>query len=290
MADTTFVIIPSRDGAQKSAYPAGNAPISIGGSGALTAQAAAVAGVATGSAAGGGSSSFGRVFFDDFSSGALNTAWTRDDFNRPFGTVVSTSVDGVAPQTGTYMLETNWDGNGTYGVDDFSGAVLPAWSYNNECLIRIVFRFANDVDTADGRKLIRVGSNTQPQNIIFEVNGDGSTKINVIEQDGGGQEGWPSTHLDDHQWHMFEIYLRNNDIGQSNGICRIFFDNGSADPNLTAETSYVAGAHWYPFYWMSNWSNHAHDSNNHVYMDRIEIFSDTGTGGLGSMSDGSASA
>ncbi len=82
MADTTFVIIPGRDGVQKSAFPAGNAPISIGGSGALTAQAAAVAGVATGSA---GSDTFphaNALFADGFESQALANVsgrnWTPD--------------------------------------------------------------------------------------------------------------------------------------------------------------------------------------------------------------------
>jgi hypothetical protein len=55
MANTTYRIAPSRDGAQYSIYPAGNAPITITGSGALAAQSASMAGSGTVTGGGGGS-------------------------------------------------------------------------------------------------------------------------------------------------------------------------------------------------------------------------------------------
>lgn len=39
------------------------------------------------------------------------------------------------------------------------------------------------------------------------------------------------------------------------------------------------------FYITSNWSD-VHDAVNYLYFDEVEIFSDTGTGGSGSMSAG----
>jgi hypothetical protein len=56
VANTTFRIAPSRDGAQYSVYPAGNAPITITGTGALAAQSATMSG--SGTVSGGGGSTF----------------------------------------------------------------------------------------------------------------------------------------------------------------------------------------------------------------------------------------
>ena len=43
------------------------------------------------------------------------------------------------------------------------------------------------------------------------------------------------------------------------------------------------------FYITSNWAD-AHDAANHIYFDEIEIYSDTGTGATGLMSDATISS
>src|SRR5690606_22803793 len=76
-----------------------------------------------------------RVFFDDFSSGSMNPAWQRDS-TRNFPTIVSSARDGGAPLSGSYMMETNWNGVAAWNDPaSFSSAILPSWNYTHEFLI-----------------------------------------------------------------------------------------------------------------------------------------------------------
>jgi hypothetical protein len=105
-----------------------------------------------------------------------------------------------------------------------------------------------------------------------------------------GPEFWgDSSSLGDGQWHKMEIYVKHNTPGVANGTVRVWQD-GAVKQQATNIVTIATGDHWYPIYLMSNWSNNPgweHDANNHVYWDEFEIYSDNGTGGVGSLSDAS---
>jgi hypothetical protein len=88
----------------------------------------------------------------------------------------------------------------------------------------------------------------------------------------------------DNEWHKVEIYIKHNRDGVPDGIMRIWQD-GRQLINAENVISHTPGAKWGQFTFLSNWSQTAHDNNNHVYFDDIEIFSDLGSGAIGLMSD-----
>jgi hypothetical protein len=77
-------------------------------------------------------------------------------------------------------------------------------------------------------------------------------------------------------WHTVEWYFK-----VSAGTIKVWHD-GMLVRN---ENGYdFKNTKWYPFYLGSNFSS-PHDAVNYVYFDNIEIYSDTGTAAIGSMSD-----
>jgi hypothetical protein len=88
-------------------------------------------------------------------------------------------------------------------------------------------------------------------------------------------------------WNKFEWYAKEGDA--SNGKVKLWV-NDVLVWDWTGNTV-SAGGSWSPFRIGNNWSGGSpgsrdHDTNNHMYVDEVEIFSDTGTGATGSMSAG----
>lgn len=228
----------------------------------------------------------GRVFHDDFESGSAGK-WTSD--GKVPCKVVSSALDGLNAGNRGRMAECNW--NGTVAWNDpatYSALELRSWDYDREFLIRFRVRYASDVDRKVNSKLLRLsisdtdrfymdgqlekGECASPF-IFWEV----MAKVSGPKQWGSGQ------CLGDLQWHSVEIYVS---VNQS---VKVWVDDVLQNDGSGVNRS---SARWQPLFVMSNWSSNdaasAHDANNHVYWDDFEIFSDTGTGATGLLSEGTA--
>jgi len=230
----------------------------------------------------------GQVFFDDLEDGTVNK-YSPVDF-RNLCKNVSTAIDGGSPHGGSRMLQCNW--NGVVAWNDpasYDTVSIKSWNYNNEFLIRLWVRADMDVDSKFGSKWLRLynqGINSFIQDGQMEQpNGPIYSNIESVDGSVTNYNKWGSAPLGDRKWHKVEIYVKQG--VSSNAVFRVWVD-GSLQYEKTGVSSNPSNK-WYPLILVSNWSNNgpewAHDANNHTYWDDIEIYSDTGSGSIGNMSD-----
>lgn len=192
---------------------------------------------------------------------------------------VNIGKDGTAALSGK-SLECNWDGTRSWQDSLATQEMETFVSANNEKLFSGWFRVDRNVDHVGGSKLMRIGWNTPSEMIIscqFEQ-GDSATLFASINNQSSF---WGNTQgiCGDHQWHRIRVYT-------SPTLVRLWLDN-----NLLREWTgtFDFGSGQQGVFFMSNWSSNPgweHDANNSVMWDDIEVFSDMGTGGTGSMRDG----
>jgi hypothetical protein len=223
----------------------------------------------------------GRVFYDGFEDGTTNK-WGQDS-GRNRCSVVASAIDGRGPRAGSRMASCNW--NGVVAWNDpaaYSTLVLSSWSYSSEFLIRLWVRADNDVDSKFGSKWFRLYNSSNSYYWDGQMEQSGGPIFSTLETYGSTSYG--GARVGDRQWHKIEIYVKQG----SSSTFRLWVD-GNLQHQKTGFSS--STAKWYPMYLMSNWSNNgpawAHDANNHIYWDEIEIFSDSATGATGLMSDAS---
>ena len=229
----------------------------------------------------------GRVFTDGFEDGTTNK-WATHGFHGRC-TVVSSAFDGLAGvHSGTKMAQCNWNGVVAWNDSQESLVLVADWTYSSETLLRWWARYDADVDYKAGAKLYRIGASENSIGGAQNEQGTGATIYmnwyNAASQQLGPIFWGGGPALRDNQWHKYEMYFKN---GTGNAIIRVWID-GTQIYNQTTATSDTGG--WSPFHMMSNWTTNPgweHDGNNHVYWDDFEIYSDTGSGATGLMSDGS---
>jgi hypothetical protein len=237
----------------------------------------------------------GRVFYDGFEDGTTN-AWAQDDFRNKC-TVVTSSLDGHAgPHNGSRMARCNWNGivawNDQAAVETLQ---LSNWTYSSEILIRFYVRTDADVDkiVGSGGKYLRVGVNSGgTSNTNWALHALEGQQMGAFfgetNQIGGTYWGGGS-HAADGNWHKVEFYIKQS---ASAGVIRMWEDDVLLWQG-TGNTQFNPGGTWADLHIMSNWSGAPgccdHDANNHAYWDEFEIYSDTGTGATGSMSDATIS-
>jgi hypothetical protein len=234
--------------------------------------------------------SFGRVFHDDFESG--NADKWQMEYEK--AVIVQTAKDGGSPHSGSHMAEGNW--NGLPGQETRSGLYLPSWEYTNEFLVRFWLRYDQDVDKVGGNKVVRIAG-TYPNHSFYcaaAMEKPNGVLFAYWESIGGvaGPILYDGPPAGDCQWHRYDVYTKHHSPGQEDGIVRLFLDGQVVLEGVNIK-SYAEGFKWGEFVFMSNWSSNPgweHDGENHAYLDDVEIFSDAGTGGTGSMADGTAQA
>ncbi len=236
----------------------------------------------------------GRVFSDGWDAG--NTSlWSQDGARNRCQAVTSAADGGVGPHTGSYMLRCNW--NGTLAWDAaarYETLVQGSYSMNTEILFRFWLRpdnNAKDYTGGGGPKIMRFGTAGSyfSGQFITTPYYNGGTLTGAMYNSVGSQIGatlWGTTPtLSNGQWHKVEIYIRQ---GTSDGIARLWLDDALQWQATGANT--IDTSDWGTFWISSNWSGAAgccdHDSTNYLYWDDFEVYSDTGTGGTGLMSDG----
>ncbi|MGB3073224.1 MAG: hypothetical protein WBP40_03180 [Candidatus Moraniibacteriota bacterium] len=226
-----------------------------------------------------------RVFYDGFESGNSNL-WAQADFRNMCG-VVASAADGGNTKTGTYMARCNW--NGTLEWNDparFESLYKSGFSYSNEILWRAWIRRDNNLQGGSGPKIWRWNTNGNTFGSLYLDSATTGGTRHSIYNGAGNQIGgtyWGGDDAGDRQWHKLEFYVK---IGVSDGIVRYWVDDVMWWEQTGADTT----ADWSTFYMSSNWSGADgccnHDSANYLYWDEFEIYSDTGSGASGSMSDG----
>jgi hypothetical protein len=244
------------------------------------------------------SSTFGRVFYDDFSDGTTNK-WGQDG-TRNKGTVVTTAHDGLCPpETGGRMWQAI-DNPELVSSDPacYSTLRLGTIPHTNEYLLRMRVRVPPDFPRTDpaGSSMKKIGR------IFKQFTLNGSAKTHNSEwvartAQGLGHEGHVtnSSGLGDFasyfggfagdttnngtEWNTLEIY-----VNYATGAFKAWNDNVLVQ-NYTGMP--YSSVRFEPFYTTSNWATGS-GSGHKLYVDRVEIYSDTGTGGTGSMSDGTA--
>lgn len=235
----------------------------------------------------------GRIFYDDFESGNTNL-WGQDG-TRNRCQVVTAAADGVAgPRAGTRMARCNWNATlAYYDPAAYETLVLGNFSYNNELFVRAWFRpdqnlvktelsatkifryYTNDPVNCDSEHLIRSGLNGLMEGGVFW-----GTQVTTYY---GGAIG--DNTASPSSWHKIERYFN-----QATGQVKTWHD-GVLVRNVTVTPG---SCRWYPFYLTSNWGDaerHLISTTlNYVYFDEFEVFSDTGSGASGLMSNATISA
>jgi hypothetical protein len=227
----------------------------------------------------------GRVFTDGFEDGNTNK-WMDD--GRGKIPIVTSSVDGIAgPHSGTHMAGANFTGN-----NSFPGLVLNTdVLYNNELFLRMWERPDGDIHQGDegsgcSFKLLRFffaeGTTYHDYYTVaghpmesFTSAGNAWTNSQFPTYWGGAA----GDHTNNKSsWHKVEMY-----VNQSAGIFRVWHDGVMVQNNTGYD---FHGVKWTPFYIQSNGDN-CGIPNNHWYLDDFEVYSDTGSGATGLMSDAS---
>ena len=232
----------------------------------------------------------GRIFFDGFESGNTDL-WMQDNY-RDRCQVVTSAADGIkGPRSGKYMVRCNSNGPAAWNTaTKFETLVVNTSNYANELFIRAWVRIDQNHDRTDGsaKKLLRIyvsSGGTVPLD-VFEIVRTSNGLNNQVALAGknlttywGGAGGDNSATVG--EWHRIEYYIK-----QSPGTVKIWHD-GVLVRNDTGLN--FQGVRWSPLFITSNWGD-AHDTVNYVYFDDLEVFSDTGSGAAGLMSDATISA
>ena len=230
-----------------------------------------------------GSGSFGRIFFDDFESGNTNQWDTDSGHNR--AQVVTSSTDGVAgPHSGTYMVRGNWNGTVAPGNPaDIETLRLRTFNYTSELFIRIWMRSDENLSrTGNSSAKTMRAYESSIMDYYHEFKGGAGlffdADINGFHPDTywGGAPG--DNTASTASWHKFETYSNT-----ATGKLKAWHD-GVLIQDATAS---YGGQRYTNLYLLSNFAD-THDATNHVYFDDIEVFSDNGTGGTGSMLNATA--
>ena len=235
----------------------------------------------------------GLVFADNFESGNVNK-WTQDG-TRNLCQPVQRGVDGSTPHGGQYMLQCNWNGTVAWNAPNaFTTVTLPQtqWPYKNEFLLRLWIKYDQDVSHTFGGKVLRFfpADGLDGYYLIAQMQSPGGPPLSAWEAFNGvaGPSYWGAgANLGDHAWHKLEIYVKASTA--ADGIARVWFD-GVLRQEVTNTVTVAPGKSWAPLHLMSNWTNNPgweHGVNNHIYWDDVEMYTDTGVGGTGQLSDAS---
>lgn len=244
----------------------------------------------------------GRIFYDGSEAGNTDL-WPLGDpvtgGNREKCTSVTVAEDGgSAPYAGARMIRCRYSGFGD-SPTAYQTLRLNTSNYTSELFIRTRFRrsatwqltgVANVSDIS--QKILRFFQ-IGPYHDLFEVTGHSGCSATGVACTNNANAGnpndstalptyWSGDHNSDltnqsNAWHKIEYY-----INQSTGTIKVWHDGVIArnDTGLS-----FGGSKWVDFYLTSNGESPA--SAMYTYYDEFEVYSDTGSGGTGLMSDAS---
>jgi hypothetical protein len=219
-----------------------------------------------------------RVFYDDFSDGTLD-AWTTPGRSNP--EVLAIAHDGGGPHSGSYFCALNITSSG------FDGVIIPSWSFGQEHLIRLWMRYDSDVTYTGGYKMLRHGYHAvaADDTMTFAINLPERLDPTVYLNDRATGRGAGPNVFWDNEWHKIEIYVK----ADVDGAYKVWADDSII---LDYSGNTIPGdGDWDSLHIPSNHVGHQGTliGDNHMYIDSVEIFSDMGTGAIGSLSDATVS-
>ena len=234
----------------------------------------------------------GRVFYDDFENAVVNTSlWNATPPWHLARTTQTAADGGPGPHAGAWMGVTNWASSGPDA--EYTSFNRSGWSWTSEMFIRMWFRYDANVDLHVGSKAFRLSGDYPNASFYWGCQMERPPNQHLFwywekigATDGPISYGDSWRGCGDQLWHKLEIYIKANTTGQANGILRIWEDGEIVEEN-TNVVSVTDGHYWNKVDFASNWSNYTKIGDNFVYWDDFEIYSDTGTGGSGLMSDAS---
>ncbi len=236
---------------------------------------------------GGRVSAAGRVFYDSFEDGTTN-AWQQGDSRNRCQVVTSPGDGGVGPVSGTKMVRCNF--NGTLAWDDPARfeTLLISPSIGNEYFLRLYIRTSPNLESTGsggdgtGPKLLRFFSSYAAYLQQWEVNPGTSPVTLAWEDESSSHTQYSLGNISRTSWTKFETYFN-----KSTDLHRIWIDDVLQRDTTAQDISAFDGI----LYLTSNWSGsegtRIHDSVNYMFFDEVEIFTNTGSGGTGSLSAGS---
>jgi hypothetical protein len=224
-----------------------------------------------------------RVFADDFESGALGK-WEH------LGTFPMAQITTASKHGGTHAVMTNWDGTQQWQWEISLRTNVSTWRYTNEFFIRFWWRIDPNCDPKNGPKFMRLLSDGSEEMYIAHDLSAGGTLFQHW-QFPTDQVNYSSLSISDHNWHKIEIYVKYNNPNSS----AKFWVDGVLESGKYPFTGNFGSNKLNHWDWPSNWSNNPgweHDATNYLYMDDVEIFSDSTTGEActGRMDDASIAA
>jgi hypothetical protein len=181
------------------------------------------------------------------------------------------------------MARCNWDGSLAWNDPaKFETLTIDTSLYDDELFVRVRTRL--DVNHSVEAKFLRIFYDQGGvYHDLYEATGPGGSGINngAALESGTLPTYWGSapgdnTRDDRTTWHKIEYYFR-----QSTGTIRVWHDGVL----IRNDTGYdFKGVKWSPIYITSNAAD-PFDATNYAYFDEFEVYSDKGTGAMGSMLD-----
>lgn len=209
----------------------------------------------------------GRVFYEPGDGSSQATTDCR---------VTTTSRDGVAHRNGS-ALECGWDGTLDWTNPLKTRELELTVPVKAELLADAWFRVDANVDARAGSKLMRLSFGGGKADVIVACQFE-QAEPTLFMSVNGQYSFWGNTAASRCRtgWNRIKVYV-------STSLIRLWL-NGALLREWTG-VFVIDGMVGF----MSNWSSNdgwTHDALNHVYWDEQQIFSDAGTGGSGSMRDG----
>lgn len=236
-------------------------------------------------------SAAGRVFFDGFESGNTNL-WAQDGIRNKC-TVATSATDGLTSVfAGTRMARCNFNGTVDWNTAaSFETMQITGYAAGvNELFVRVRLRRDANLtpSSLSTTKLLRQGDQGNIDMIDNITTWD--ALMNSIEGGGSGTY-WGDLPGDNSNvlghWATVERYFN-----AGTGAVKVWYDDLLVRNDTISFGSVTA---WQPLHITSNWADCQGpdppaggicDATNYVYFDEVEIFTDVGTGGTGSMSAG----
>ncbi len=180
--------------------------------------------------------------------------------------------------TAENRAECNWDGTKDWTDPTKDTEMEFSVPGSGPFMVRVQLRSHEDVDHTAGSKIMRVGFPSGANYFIACQYEQGDSAL-ILGSDGVTFWGTPNAQCGDHGWHTITIY-------QDSTSFKWWWDGQLL---VTRPVNYPLTGAARQVNLMSNWSNNPgweHDANNHVSWRNIEVYTNQGTGGVGSMSDG----
>lgn len=236
-----------------------------------------------------GASSASRVFYDGFETGNTNL-WSQVDFRDKCQAVQSSGDGGAAPQSGAWQARCNFNGTVEWNTGPRFETLHMSPTFGNEYFLRLYIRTSPNLTSTGalgdntGPKLLRYFGGTYAGFLGQEDVNPGTEPVDLAwshESPGSSYSQYGLGQISRTGWTKYEMYFN-----KTTDRHRIWIDDVLVRDVTSEDLAQFNGE----LDIVSNWSGadgtRVHDDTNYMLFDEIEVFSETGSGANGSLSDG----